>query len=1327
MDCLAFVGAAWVCSRRRCLLFTTTLAWFFAQSVLAQTLAFPEALGFGQFATGGRGGSVYHVTSLADSGTGSFRDAVSHSGRIIIFDVGGTITLSSSVSCSSSLTIAGQTAPGGGIAIIGHEVSFSARSNEIVRFLRIRPGSMQNLDEDAINVGDVTNMAIDHCSFEFAGFNNLDAHGNNGSDAITVQNSIIGDPMSNGTEAKQGFGAHTEHVGGKMAWYYNLWVSEHNRQPLAKIDTIFVNNTEYNFQAGYTVASTSGLFNHDIINNYFITGPTDPSGSDAFFQMNANQSIYSTGNLRDNNNDGVLNGTSIDPGAGGPVLTAPWSPLSTNCTVFSTPGAARFDMSWSGPVPRDQMDALIISQIQTLGNGPAGTTNGTAGPGSSLYFDQTSTGLANNGYGVINSGLPPVDSDGDGMPDFWEKAMGLNYLSASDAMTIAANGYANIENYINWLADPHAMTVTNTPVDIDLWQFTEGFTNVSSTYTLSGGSNGVVTLTNSHVAHFIPTASFLGMGSFQFIVTAPDSAYTNIVNVLVTPQSPAPLSGADLTWVGDGVANLWAVDSGSNWFDGTNIVAFNSGDTVTFDDTGSNTPAIQLSGNLAPAAINVIADNQDYTFGGSGVITGIGGLFKEGAGNLFINTLNTFSGGVTIDEGNVQLGDGSSANGNLAGNITNNDTLIYDNPTSLSSAVNISGPGVLIKNAAGAATLSGTQTYTGPTTINSGALQFSGTLPPSDIADNGLLTFASSGGQIYNNMISGSGIVSVSASGVLNLSGSNSFAGNITNNSGFLVLSNNSAAGGGTVVYNGGYVVVAANTVITNNFTIPSSTSDLSMAATNTGTGVWAGNVILPGGGASWRPGSDGGTLVFTGTASLGSHNFIIPRGAFQIASNAVITTTGTTTAFGRDGTAGNRSANITIRDNASVTVAGCSLGGGDQGGNVTVTIQNNAVLNSGTNLDVQNVNRSTAVTFIRLNGGTLITGAFSKTKTSQTNSISFNGGILKANANTNAFLPAFSMATNLIQSGGAIIDDGGFAITIAGQLIHDPALGSTIDGGLMKLGAGTLTLTGSETYIGPTKITAGTLALSGNGSLLNTAVSNTPSIFVNSGALFDVSGTTGGGFAINNQQLLFGNGGVKGNFTIGSGATLAPGSNSIGMLSFSNSVGLAIGSASIFEINHSPLTNDSIKVLGTLTLGGTLTVSNIGGTQLGVGDSFKLFDAASYSGAFSSAVLPTLGANLAWNTNNLNTSGTISVVSILPSTPPVFSSVQMFGGNLIFSGTGGVANLNYALLGSTNISTPLSNWTPLITNQFDGNGNFNFTNPMDPNAPQTFYLLRTP
>jgi hypothetical protein len=185
---------------------------------------------------------VYHVTTLADSGTGSFRDAVSQPNRIIVFDVGGTITLASPVSCKSSLTIEGQTAPGG-IAIIGHEVSFSEQTNEIVRYVHIRPGSLSSSGEDGINVGDGTNMIFDHVSIEFAGYNDIDAVGNIGIDSMTVQSSIIADPMYDGTSAKQGFGAHSEHIGGHFTWWRNLWVSCHDRQPLAKVNTIFINST----------------------------------------------------------------------------------------------------------------------------------------------------------------------------------------------------------------------------------------------------------------------------------------------------------------------------------------------------------------------------------------------------------------------------------------------------------------------------------------------------------------------------------------------------------------------------------------------------------------------------------------------------------------------------------------------------------------------------------------------------------------------------------------------------------------------------------------------------------------------------------------------------------------------------------------------------------------------------------------------------------------------------------------------------------------------------------------------------------------------------
>jgi autotransporter-associated beta strand protein len=495
------------------------------------------------------------------------------------------------------------------------------------------------------------------------------------------------------------------------------------------------------------------------------------------------------------------------------------------------------------------------------------------------------------------------------------------------------------------------------------------------------------------------------------------------------------------------------------------------------------------------------------------------------------------------------------------------------------------------------------------------------------------------------------------------------------------------------------------------------------MQGTN-GTGIWAGNVVNMGSGAQWRPGADtGGGLMFTGNALLGSRNFIVPRGSVQFASNAVVSATGTATAFGRDTTGGNRSANVTVRDNAVITLGVCNLGGGQAGGNVTLTIQNNAVLNCGANsFDVQNVNRTTAMTTIRLNGGTLTVGGFTKTKTSQTNVIQFNGGVLKAGSFTAAFLPAFSVSTNLVQAGGAVIDDGGFsAVAIAGPLLHDPALGSTLDGGLTKLGIGTLTLAANETYTGPTWIMAGTLALYAPpiGS-----ISNSASIFIATGAQLGVNNGGLNSMTLGAGHKLWGNGSVAGNFTIGSGAILAPGSNSVGSLNFSNSLALAAGSTNIFEVRKSPLTNDLAKIFGALTNGGTLIVTNTGPTALSAGDSFKLFDAASYSGSFANVILPPLDPGLAWNKSTLNTNGTISVVAV---TPPLIESTTLVGGNLVLTGSGGVPLANFYVLTSTNVTLSLDQWPRLSTNQFDPGGRFAVTNAVNPAVPALFYLLQVP
>ncbi|HEV2329989.1 MAG TPA: autotransporter-associated beta strand repeat-containing protein, partial [Verrucomicrobiae bacterium] len=484
--------------------------------------AFPGALGFGEYAFGARiGGSVYHITNTNDSGAGSFRDAVSQPNRFIVFDVGGAITLQSAVACSSDLYIAGQTAPGG-IAIIGHEVSFSVRTNDIVRFLRIRPGSIAASTEDAINMGDATNMIFDHDSLEFAPYDTIDATGNyTGGNKITMQNCILADPIG------QQFNAHTEALNNTFSWFYNIFASAHDRNPLAKINNVFINNVIYNFEAGYTTANTSGHFSHDIVNNYFITGPATTSPGDDFFQFDSNQSVYASGNLLDSSANGTLGGSSTAPG-GDVVLSSPWSSITTSSPTFPTADAYHDDVSMAGAFPADQVDQLVFNDVTSLG---------TSGMGGGLWTSQTQTGLGNNGYGVITPGVAPVNTSGDGIPDYYKEAIGLN-PNVANSLTPGAGGYTKLENYLDWLALPHAVTTTNSPVSVDLSQYTRGFTNWSPVYTVSNPSNGTVTVSGGHIVDFTPNLGFTGLGSFQFVVTANDgSAMTNTVGICVTPYN----------------------------------------------------------------------------------------------------------------------------------------------------------------------------------------------------------------------------------------------------------------------------------------------------------------------------------------------------------------------------------------------------------------------------------------------------------------------------------------------------------------------------------------------------------------------------------------------------------------------------------------------------------------------------------------------------------------------------------------------------------------------------------------------------------------------
>ena len=147
------------------------------------------------------------------------------------------------------------------------------------------------------------------------------------------------------------------------------------------------------------------------------------------------------------------------------------------------------------------------------------------------------------------------------------------------------------------------------------------------------------------------------------------------------------------------------------------------------------------------------------------------------------------------------------------------------------------------------------------------------------------------------------------------------------------------------------------------------------------------------------------------------------------------------------------------------------------------------------------------------------------------------------------------------------------------------------------------------------------------------------------------------------------------------------------------------------------------MKGVSTLAFGGTLTVSNIGSGILAAGDSFKIFSATNYSGAFTMLSPATPGPGLVWKTNNLASSGTLAVA--LGNIQPQFGPPTVGGTNLVLSGNGGAAGYPYSVLSSTNLATPLTNWNLIGTATFDRSGNFAFTNLLAPEVPERFYVIQ--
>ncbi|MGF9696132.1 pectinesterase family protein [Paenibacillus sp. MABNR03] len=401
--------------------------------------AFPGAEGGGMYTTGGRGGAVYEVTTLADSGPGSLREAVSQNDTTVVFRVGGTIHLESPLVISSSnITLAGQTAPGEGITVSDYWTTFQA-DNIIVRHMRFRLGDKHPSEDDVFGGRYHKNIIIDHCSFTWSVDEVLSMYVN---ENTTVQWSVIAESMLMTTHQKGRHGYAGIWGGNNTSFHHNIIAHNVSRNPRFAgspgFNTESYNNIVYNW--GFFSAYGGEEGNYNLMNNYYKYGPnTYRSVRDQLFlDVSANTRLYVGGNIVDGFPE-----ITADNWLGVGSLANPESKLESpvvmaNPTVMDDAETA-YDrvLAEAGAVlpRRDAIDARIVNDVK---NRSGQHINSQKEVGGYLEFEEVLSTLE--------------DDDHDGMPSDWEIAQGLNPNDASDRNGIHESGYTHLEMYLNSIA-----------------------------------------------------------------------------------------------------------------------------------------------------------------------------------------------------------------------------------------------------------------------------------------------------------------------------------------------------------------------------------------------------------------------------------------------------------------------------------------------------------------------------------------------------------------------------------------------------------------------------------------------------------------------------------------------------------------------------------------------------------------------------------------------------------------------------------------------------------------------------------------------------------
>ncbi|HSH09911.1 MAG TPA: hypothetical protein VK995_05955, partial [Oceanipulchritudo sp.] len=543
---------------------TTGDVWMFRPA----QLAFPGAEGWGRYALGGRHGRVVHVSNLNDSGPGSLRSAIEQESgpRIVVFDVGGLITLESDITIrdvDTELTVAGQTAPFPGITIRKQKFGVSGGQDVILRFLRLKLGNIADETSDGTGFQGSNNCIMDHMS---VGWSIDEAFSSRSGKNITLQRTMLEEALNEAghknypPESRHGYAAS---VGGDVgSFHHNLlahcagrnWSMAGGLEAGAYAGRLdFTNNVVYNWDGRTT---DGGAHEVNFVGNYYKGGPAcgnlrflNPqhekagSGTQRYFcEENIMDVVPMPGFHNYSKQVGPGNqsdGYTTNPEFPDAYVDAPF--FDSHVETQSARLAYKLVLSDVGAnqPTADNHDTRIIGEVINRTFSYRGSNSNLPG----LIDNENDVGDPWGFYEPFTARPPDFDTDGDGLPNWYETIVGTNPNSPEGDFSDMRSdpdrdGFTLMDDYLAWLAAPQVACAVDGTITVDLSALARGFTE-SPVFTIESELNGTVTILGDGTSvEFAPTGSFSGLAEFTFKVTdATGDSMRRTVGVRVTPET----------------------------------------------------------------------------------------------------------------------------------------------------------------------------------------------------------------------------------------------------------------------------------------------------------------------------------------------------------------------------------------------------------------------------------------------------------------------------------------------------------------------------------------------------------------------------------------------------------------------------------------------------------------------------------------------------------------------------------------------------------------------------------------------------------------------